>query len=104
MIYEGRCDKCDSVVAYMSSSSSRDDSRKHNSPEAEPDSACDGNLERIPFPRAFATKWCYTRGRKKSTFLGPSNNVYKTNATMARDRAETRTIHGPAYRGKANKE
>jgi hypothetical protein len=104
MFFEGTCGKCDEVVEYMCSKSNRDDERKHNSPDADPKSECDGKLTRVPFPRRFATKWCYTRGRKKSTFLGPSQNVYKTDATLARDRAETRTVSGPAYRGKKSKE
>lgn len=102
MFFEGRCQACDAIVEYESSRKDKDDTRVH----ADVDSAsgCSGELKRIPYPRQFAVKWKYGPNDKEGCFMGPTNNRYRTDTTLKRDIAKTRTVTGPHYTGAAFKE
>ena len=102
MFWEGRCEECDTIVEFMSSRTDRDKKRTHK--ECEEGSQCQGKLKRVPYPRRFAVKWHYGPNDKKGCFMGPSNNVYKTDTTERSRRAKTKSVTGPAYKGSVHKE
>ena len=102
MMWEGRCDGCEEIVEYMSNRADRDLPRTHAGEDQ--NVQCPGQLVRVPYPRRFAVKWHYGKGDKKGCFMGPSNNIYKTDAIIKRDAAKTRTVHGPSYSGDHHKD
>jgi len=102
MFWEGNCQLCGATVEFQSEREDKDNERTHA--ECEENSQCPGKLKRVPFPRRFAVKWHYGKNDKKGCFMGPSQNVYKTDTTEKARRAKTATVTGPAYKGKSHKE
>lgn len=102
MIWEGVCQKCSGIVEFFSSKADRDAARTHA--DTDSDSACDGQVLRRPYATGLAVRWKYGKNDKKGCFMGPSNNIYKTDTTEKSRRAKTKIVSGPAYSGACNKD
>jgi hypothetical protein len=103
MLWEGACQECGAEgVEFFSSKDARDEPRKHCEVDSSTD--CEGTVKRYPYPGGFAVKWKYGKNDKVGTFMGPSDNVYRTDTTERARIAKTRTVHGPAYRGAKTKD
>lgn len=101
-IYEGKCQECGEEVEFISKMVDKDNKRLHSEVESV---GCDGLIERHPITGGFpAVKWFYGKNDKKGCFMGPTNNIYKTDTTMRAKTAETRTVTGPSYKGPVHKE
>ena len=98
MIWEGVCQECgERNVEFFSNKADRDNPRRHC--DVDPESSCEGLIERNCFPSSFAVKWKYGKHDKEGCFMGPSKNVYKTDTTEKSRISKTRTVSGPGYSG-----
>ena len=103
MIWEGSCEECGAQnIEFFASRAERDAPRKHC--EADPESDCQGSIRRYPYASGLAVKWKYGKNDKKGCFMGPSNNIYKTDTTEKSRIAKTRTVVGPSYKGSVQKD